>query len=234
MPAKAILLPFYVVVDSSLSMSGEPIDSVNDIIPTLCDLLRENPTLRDKVRFSLVEFASRADLRVPLSNLRDVQKPPLLTADGATSYAAAFRLVRELIETDTEQLRADDFSFHRPAIFFITDGEPTDAEDVWHREFDTLVTSTNWPNVVPVGVGQTNPTTLNELVHPKDRFHAYTVAEGHTATDAIKETTQLLIQSVLASAKGTEEGTDGFVLDPDFQTEAVIPVPMDEDIPWKD
>jgi hypothetical protein len=71
-------------------------------------------------------------------------------------------------------------------------------------------------------------------VHPRDRFRAYTVAEGHTAADAIKETTQVLIQSVLASAKGTEEGADGFVLDPGFQTEAVIPVPMDEEIPWKD
>ncbi|MHB9858848.1 vWA domain-containing protein [Streptomyces sp. YIM S03343] len=234
MPAKAVLLPFYVVVDTSLSMDGEPITAVNDIIPTLCDLLRENPTLRDKIRFSLVEFSSRAELRVPLSDLRNVQQPPDLTADGATSYAAAFRLVRELIEMDTQQLRVDDYAFHRPAVFFLTDGEPTDADDVWHREFEALVTGANWPNVVPFGVGETNPATLSELVHPKDRFQAYTVADGHTASDAVRDTTQVLIQSVLASAKGTEDGEDGFVLDPGFQTEAVVPVPMDEDIPWKD
>ncbi|MEV6172085.1 VWA domain-containing protein [Streptomyces sp. NPDC051954] len=231
MTTKAILLPFYVIVDTSLSMSGEPINAANDIVPSLCDLLRENPTLRDKVRFSLIDFSSQANLRIPLSDLRNV-RPPVLTADGATSYAAAFRLLGEQIAKDVDQLRADGYAYHRPAAFFITDGEPTDADDVWQRELDELSTGTNPPNIVPFGVGETNPATLTTLVRPADRFSAYRVAEGHTASEAIKDTTSILIQSVISSASGKaeQEGGEGFVLDPGYQPEAVEPVPSD--ITW--
>ena len=232
MNTKAILLPFYVIVDTSLSMSGEPINAANDIVPSLCDLLRENPTLRDKVRFSLIDFSSQAVLRIPLSDLRNV-RPPVLTAGGATSYAAAFRLFGKQIAKDVEQLRADGFAHHRPVAFFITDGEPTDADDVWQRELDELGAGANPPNIVPFGVGETNPSTLNTLVRPEGRFTAYKVAEGHTASEAIKDTTSILIQSVISSAAGKadEEGGEGFVLDPGYKAEAVEPVP-DDAIDW--
>jgi uncharacterized protein YegL len=43
---------------------------------------------------------------------------------GGTSYAAAFRMMRKQIEHDVVQLKGDNYSVHRPAMFFLSDGGP--------------------------------------------------------------------------------------------------------------
>ena len=63
-----LVLPFYVVVDVSYSMttprkqsdgglSGIPLDSGNDIVRAVKVALDEAPILADKVRFSLLDFS---------------------------------------------------------------------------------------------------------------------------------------------------------------------------------
>ena len=56
---------------------------------------------------------------------------PTLKVRGGTSYAAAFRLLRTEIAANIKQLKGDGYLVHRPAVFFLSDGEPTDKESVW-------------------------------------------------------------------------------------------------------
>src|SRR3954471_8861126 len=124
------LLPFYVATDVSLSMSSKGrIDSANNILPKIVDALAENPILSDKVRIGLIDFSDDARVQLPLC---DVLEPsltlPHLSVRGGTSYAAAFRLLRAEIAANIKQLKADGYRVHRPALFFLSDGEPTDKE----------------------------------------------------------------------------------------------------------
>ena len=151
----AKLLPFYLVIDVSFSMEGTKLDSANDILPAIVDALAENPILADKVRFGLIDFADDAQVRLPLCDLLDPNLSlPGLVARGGTNYSAAFTMLRKEIEANVAQLKADQYLVHRPAVWFISDGEPLDAEAAWRQAFADLTSLKAYPNVIPCGVDQ--------------------------------------------------------------------------------
>lgn len=229
-PTGAKLLPFYLVVDVSASMSGKKIDSANRILPTVVDVLGENPILSDKVRFGLVDFADDAHVVLPLCDLLDRDLVlPTLTTRGSTSYAAAFRLLKTEIEANVKQLKADGYSVHRPAVFFLSDGMPNGG-DGWEGAFRDL---TEWdpvaktgfrpyPNVVPCGVDDADGAILARLVHPSRGDKAmklFLMNHGYEPADAITAMAEILISSVIASTQSMAEGNSGMML------------PHDKDLP---
>jgi uncharacterized protein YegL len=91
----AKLLPFYLVIDVSVSMAGDKLASANKMLPTIIDALSENPILSDKVRFGLIDFSDDAQVRLPLCDLLDPNLTlPGLSVRGGTSSAAAFTTLR--------------------------------------------------------------------------------------------------------------------------------------------
>lgn len=232
--SKGLLLPFYVLVDVSWSMTQSTgdsmtgIDAVNAIAPEVANALDENPLVRDKIRFGMVDFSGDARVVIPLCDLGAVDHIPRLEArtDG-TSYATAFRKMREQIENDVQQLKSDNYKVHRPAVFFLTDGEPTDATDAdWQQAFAAL-TAADFrarPNFIPFGVRDAKKTVLDQLVHPTGRMRSFLAAEGTKASDAIRSMIELLISSIIESGKELdEEGEDGGF---------VLPEPDDDDDKW--
>jgi uncharacterized protein YegL len=217
---QGVLLPFYLVADVSYSMDGEKLARVNEILTDLVDALAKNPILSDKVRFGMIDFADDARVVLTLCDLAEQDRLPMLTCRGGTSFAAAFDMVRKQIESDASQLRADGFKVHRPAMFFLSDGQPTDDTPVWQSAFAALTeydrqsgTGNKWyPNVIPFGVGDADPATMAQLIYPKKRSKMYMSAEGADAAGAIRSMAEILIASVLSSGYSAAEGGSGIVL----------------------
>jgi uncharacterized protein YegL len=218
------LLPFYLVVDVSYSMNGSKLDAANQMMPAVLDALAQAPILSDKVRFAVIDFSNDAQVRLPLSDLlEDGTTLPVLGLRGGTSYAAAFRLLRTEIEQNVRQLKADGYAVHRPAVFFLSDGEPTESEAEWQAAFRELTDYDPktkqgfpmYPNVVPCGVGAANPHTLRSLVHPADGskpMQMYLMDHGEDAAKAIGMIAEVLISSVLASGESLVKGSSGLIL----------------------
>src|SRR5689334_20144637 len=135
---KAKLLPFYLVIDVSWSMDGQNLDEAYKIVPALLEALEQNPILGDKVRFGVIDFSDDARVQLPLCDLLATSHIPGLVARGGTSFAAAFRLLRQQIEQDVAQLKGDNYAVHRPAVFFLSDGAPTDEDHEWRSAFTDL------------------------------------------------------------------------------------------------
>lgn len=213
---KAKILPFYVLIDVSASMSGQKLDQANKIMPKVVDALAEAPILADKVRFCVIDFGSDAQVRLPLCDVLDQHSSlPSLTIRGATSYAAAFRLLRSEIEINVKQLKADGYLVHRPAVFFISDGEPTDPEHEWRSAFQELTSFATYPNFVPCGVDSANPRTLATLIHPATgpkQMQMYLMEQGQNPADAIAAIAEILISSMLASGQSMAQGSSGMIL----------------------
>ncbi|MBP2478445.1 uncharacterized protein YegL [Crossiella equi] len=222
--AKGKLLPFYLVMDVSYSMQGDKLASANQIMPTVLDALATAPILSDKVRFAVLDFADDARVRLPLCDLlaEDVELPELLPR-GATSYAAAFRLLRKEIGENLSQLKADGFAVHRPVVFFLSDGVPTDADEDWRGAFAELTGYDRergtgfamYPNFVPFGVAEADPATMRELIHPphgNKRMRMYLMAEGQDPARAITAMAEILVSSVLASGNSLAAGSSGVLL----------------------
>lgn len=221
---KAKLLPFYLVIDVSWSMDGDNLQAANNIMPTLVDVLGQNPILADKVRFGLVDFSDTAQVLLPLCDLLDPNLTlPGLAVRGGTSYAAAFRALRKQIEQDVLQLKADNFSVHRPAVFFLSDGAPTDDEAEWRAAFAELTeydrqTNTGfamYPNLIPFGVDNADPKVMQQLIHPatgNKQMRMFMMDSGNDTAEAIKAMAEIMISSVLSSGMGVAGGASGIVL----------------------
>ncbi|HEX6343917.1 vWA domain-containing protein [Umezawaea sp.] len=213
----AKLLPFYLVIDVSVSMTGAKLEQANEIMPAVVDALADAPILSDKVRFGLIDFGTDATVRLPLCDLLDENVTlPSLTVRGATSYAAAFRLLRSEIESNVKQLKADGFQVHRPAVFFISDGDPTDRGTEWQDAFRDLTENFPiYPNFVPCGVDDANPKTLASLIHPASgpkAMQMYLMENGQNPAHAIAAIAEILISSMLASGQSLTQGSSGLVL----------------------
>lgn len=211
------LLPFYLVVDVSASMSGPRLDAVNQIMPAVVDALAETPILADKVRFGLLDFGTDAQVRLPLCDpLDDDVTLPMLSVRGLTSFAEAFRLLRAEIESNVNQLKADGFLVHRPAVFFLSDGEPTDPVDDWQNAFRELTEGfPMYPNLVPCGVAQANPKIMQQLIHPAEgpkRMQMYLMDRGEDAAKAITQIAEILISSMIKSGESMAQGNSGLIL----------------------
>jgi hypothetical protein len=241
--AGANLLPFYVVVDVSWSMeTGDRLKAANGIMLNLIDALQQNPIISDKVRFSLIDFADDATVQMPMCDLlEEGLEVPVLQARGGTSYVGAFRLLRQQIERDVNQLKAEEFNVHRPVVFFLTDGEPTDDDSLWHSTFAQLTEFDKgsgsgfgmYPNIIPFGVGEAPPKVLQALIHPKTGNKAmkcFFDKDGHNAALAIKSMAEILISSVLASGQSLADGASGVMLPaPESLPSGIVAVGADDD-----
>ncbi|MFG2047375.1 VWA domain-containing protein [Micromonospora sp. NPDC048935] len=235
MPDQGILLPFYLVVDVSWSMKGDKLDAAREILPAVANTLAKNPILNDKVRFSLIDFADEAQVLVPLCDLSQQGTLPSLELRGGTSYAEAFRTLREQIFRDVTQLRGDGYRVHRPAVFFISDGEPLDD---WQDAFSALTeynretgTGFRWyPVLVPCGVDTADRDVLRKLVYPQQKSKLYMMRTGADAAGAIRAMTEVLISSVLASGQSIAAGGSGLIL----PGPGDVPADLDVEDDWLD
>lgn len=228
-----ILLPFYLVVDVSYSMSGRKLSQANLILPEVADALAKNPILNDKIRFGVIDFSDDARVVLPLCDVSTQNNLPGLTVRGGTSFGAAFRLLRLQLESDVAQLRADGYKVHRPAVFFLSDGEPGDN---WKDDFDALTeydpaTAQGfkfYPVIVPFGVEDADPDVMRALVYPRNKSKLYMMKTGGDAATAIKAMAEVLISSVLASGQSASTGTSGLILPPAGH----VPADLDVEDDW--
>lgn len=231
--SQGVLLPFYLIVDVSFSMMGDKLVAANGILPELAGALAKNPILSDKIRFGVIDFSDDAQVILPLCDLGEQQSLPALNVRGGTDYGAAFTMLRKQLEIDVSQLRADGYKVHRPAVFFLSDGEPN--ED-WHREFADLTTydaSTGqgfkwYPTIISLGVDGAVRDTMREIVHPKGKSKLYMMDDGADAAAAIRGMAEILISSVLASGQSVGSGGSGVIL-PD---KSQLPAGVVEDEDW--
>lgn len=218
-----LALTFYFVLDVSYSMENSgAIRNASDIVPQVVDAIAASPVLADVVRVALIDFSDDARVVLRLDDVRNIQSIPQLQGRGGTSFAAAFRLLRKEIDADRLQLRSDGYKVYRPAVFFITDGEPTDPEEVTRDAFGELTDPAfkARPNVIPFGVGQATKSQLDKWVYPpadqSKPMRSYVAGPDTDPGDAIKQLAEVLISSIVASAGSVvDQGTGGGFIPPD-------------------
>lgn len=127
-------LPVYLVLDTSGSMTGEPIESVKTGMDTLVATLRQDPYALETAYLSVITFDSQARQVVPLTELSNFQVPSI-SATGSTELGAALKLLAETIDREVGKTTSEVKGDWKPLIFIMTDGVPTDD---WQRGLEEL------------------------------------------------------------------------------------------------
>jgi uncharacterized protein YegL len=222
------VFPFYICLDVSASMSGSPIDSVNQQLPRLRASVGEDPAIAEVIRLGIVTFSDVARSILPLCDLSLVEALPEVAAQGRTSYAAAFDHLRQVIEDDYLKSRAGGDRWYRPAVIFISDGRPTDDPERW-RSAHRHLTDPEWkrhPNILAFGFGDADPATLSVVTESKPN-RAFIAAEGSEPSKVVPELISGLIQSIVSSSASVYTGS-ALLVPPEIPGMTAIPVdPLD-------
>ena len=118
-------LPVYLLLDTSGSMHGEPIEAVKNGVQTLLTTLRQDPYALETAYVSVITFDTSARQAVPLTDLLTFKSPDLV-ANGTTALGEALSLVAQAIEREVQKTTAETKGDWRPLVFIMTDGAPTD------------------------------------------------------------------------------------------------------------
>ena len=127
-------LPVYLLIDTSGSMSGEPIEAAKNGVQVLVSTLRQDPYALETAFLSVITFDSTAKQVSPLTELATFQ-PPNLVATGTTALGDALKLLAQKIGSEVITTTAEVKGDWKPLIFIMTDGEPTDD---WKKGADAL------------------------------------------------------------------------------------------------
>ena len=127
-------LPVYLLLDTSGSMMGEPIEAVRQGLRSLLNDLQSDPQALETVWMSVITFDSTAKQVVPLTEIGAFNEPPL-NATGTTSLGGALKLLMDCINNECKTTTATQKGDWKPLVFIMTDGAPTDS---WQGPADQL------------------------------------------------------------------------------------------------
>lgn len=127
-------LPVYLLLDTSGSMTGEPIEAVKNGVQMMIHSLRQNPQAIETAFVSIITFDSDAKQLIPLTDLASFQTVDLKAA-GTTALGAALSLLTDKLENEVTKTTLEQKGDWKPIVFIMTDGVPTDD---WQAGFQKL------------------------------------------------------------------------------------------------
>ena len=140
-------LPVYLLIDTSGSMQGEPIASVNEGLACMLASLKNDPFALESVHLALITFDRTVQCIVPLTPLDELQLPEIKTpASGPTHTGEALRVLCEHVDREVKLSTPEQKGDWMPLLFIMTDGKPSDIQvyeqmikEVQKRHFASIV-----------------------------------------------------------------------------------------------
>ena len=156
--------PVVLLLDTSGSMSGQPIDQLNQGLVTFQQELSQDSLAARRVQVAIVTFDSYVNVVQDFVDF-DQFNPPHLSTTGTTAMGEGIGTALNLIESHKQLLRANGIDYYRPWLLMITDGAPTDS---WQNAAQMLHQFYANKKVVffAVAVQGADMNTLSQIVPP--------------------------------------------------------------------
>lgn len=140
-------LPVYLLIDTSGSMKGEPIESVNVGLESMLSGLRGDPFALESANISIITYDREVKVVLPLTPVEDVQLPKITCPDsGPTNTGAALRLLCDQVDSEVHLSTPTKKGDWMPLLFIMTDGKPSDImeynemiPEVKRRKFASII-----------------------------------------------------------------------------------------------
>ena len=141
--------PCVLLLDSSYSMTGNPIHQLNEGLRAYEEDVKKDPLASERVETAIVSFGGTVDV-VQDFIIASAFSAPSLAASGNTPMGEAIERGLQMIEDRKRVYKDAKLNYFRPWIFLVTDGAPTDE---WQAAVDRLERAEEAGSVVFFAVG---------------------------------------------------------------------------------
>jgi uncharacterized protein YegL len=200
-------LPVYLLLDTSGSMVGAPIEAVRLGVDQFRREVDSDPFAKESVYMGIITFGGEARFvtkgLISFEDFFSGFQPGSLSAGGQTPLGQAFWLLVESLDKDVKSsVKGGEKGDWKPLVFILTDGEPTDEwkgprQVILDRQTKKVI------NVITVGCGpRMNLQNLKEIaIGPTFNM------DNDDAT--FKRFFQWVSQSVRAASKAVSQSGGG-------------------------
>ena len=145
-------LPVYILIDTSGSMKGEPIESVKVGLTDMLATLRQDPYALETVWMSIITFDKDVKQLVPLTALENLQLPDIMIPDsGPTFTGLALQTLCEKYDTEVHLSTPTQKGDWMPLLFVLTDGKPSDLQ--LYSQMTAKVKERKFGNIIACAAG---------------------------------------------------------------------------------
>ena len=114
-------LPVYILIDTSTSMRGEPIEAVRAGLQSLMDSLCQDPYALETVCLSVITYNAQAEQLFPLTEVYKLRLPELV-AKGRSALGEALTLLAHKVDEEVVKTSAEHKGDWKPLMFLLSDG----------------------------------------------------------------------------------------------------------------
>lgn len=199
-------LPVYLLIDTSGSMKGEPIESVKVGIEAMLSTLRNDPYALETVNISIITYDRNVKQLIPLTPIDDLQLPEIVTPDsGPTHMGAALEMLLDKIEHEVNKGTPDQKGDWMPLLFLMTDGKPSDIQA--YNNVVPKVKSSKFATIVCCAAGPKAKTS--ELRQLTDKVYQIDTLDSATLMKFFK-----WVSGIIGEGNKSMGATDELVLPP--------------------
>ena len=157
--------PLVLLLDVSGSMSGDKINNLNEGIKILKDDLEKDDLAKLRTEVAIVSFGQGVNVVQDFVTVNKFE-PPILKTNGLTPMGTGINKALDIISERKKIYKENNIGYYRPWVFMITDGIPTEDNEVVEGASRRINKMENEKAVVffAVGVDNADMAKLKEIV----------------------------------------------------------------------
>ena len=155
-------VPICILLDTSLSMEGAPIDELNEGVKLFIEALKMDEIACYSADISIITFGGDVDKIIDFGPI-DELIVPTLEASGYTPMGEAAEEGLKNLERRKSEYKNEMVEYFQPWMVLMTDGQPTDEYESSARKISSLIQDKKM-TIFPIGIGSSaNMDVLNEF-----------------------------------------------------------------------
>lgn len=121
--------PVVLLLDTSGSMTGQPIDEINKALTQIKEDILNDTMLSNRLEVGIVAFDDDARVERPIDLISPDTDLPILNVGGITNLVAGMNKAMELVLDRKNFYKSNGEQYYRPFIILFSDGAPTNTPE---------------------------------------------------------------------------------------------------------
>lgn len=147
-------VPIALCLDASGSMSGQPMQELNEGVRLFFEALHADPIAKASAEVAIIAFSDQAQTALDFQGLSGVAAPPeMVCTGGSTNLGGGVSLALDRLETRKQEYQKAGVDYFQPWLVLMTDGQPTTTEHTQAGPRACSLEAQGKLVVFPIGIG---------------------------------------------------------------------------------